>query len=229
MDSSQDKITTMHSAYHAVCKLPGRVLTPLVVKFYYAHGAHLTQQSLVNTFDQVHHAWLYLISAVLNRLNTCLRAKNAPGIVAQYLAAIRHKNTHLTLPIPVTAVQSATLLTDCGRKQTRVSNLDWLVDTLAALNVATPLDYTPGSNLKGGLKYRSGVWMGTLQYEGTVWLSKLANVLKADSKLAKTFRLCHKAQGITTRKMHVVCAENTPLTGPEYQLNLRKSQRFYGA
>jgi hypothetical protein len=134
MDSNQDKITTMHSAYHAVCKLPGRVATPLVAKFYYAHGTHLAQQTLVNTFEQVHHAWLYLISAVLNRLNTCLRAKNAPGSVAQYLAALRHKNTHLTPSIPVTAVQTARLLTDRGRKQTHVPNLTWLVDSLPASN-----------------------------------------------------------------------------------------------
>jgi hypothetical protein len=50
------------------------------------------------------------------------------------IPALRNKNTHLTPPIPVIAVQPASLLTDCGRKQTRVPNLVWLVDSLPASN-----------------------------------------------------------------------------------------------
>jgi hypothetical protein len=111
--------------------LAGSVVTPLAVNFY---NAHLARQTLVNTFHQVYQAWLQFISGVLNRLNACLRAKSDPGSVAEYLAALRHKNTHLLIPIPVTAVQSAKLLTDCGRKQTRVPNLVWLVDSLPASN-----------------------------------------------------------------------------------------------
>ena len=108
MDSSQDKITTMQSTHYAVCKL---VATILVAKFYYAHGVHLARQTLAHTFEQVLQVCLYLISA------------------------LRNKNTHLTPPILVIAVQpTTTLLTDRGRKQTRVRNLVWLVDSLPASN-----------------------------------------------------------------------------------------------
>jgi hypothetical protein len=87
--------------------LAGKVVTPLAVNFY---NAHLARQTLANTFEQVHQACLYLIPA------------------------LRHKNTHLTPRIPVTAVQPTRLLTDRGRKQTHVPILALLIGSLPASN-----------------------------------------------------------------------------------------------
>jgi hypothetical protein len=114
--------------------LTGRVVTPLVAKFYYAHGAHLAQQTLAHSFELVHQVCLQVLSALLNRLNDRIQGICTRYSVAQYLAALRHKNTHLTPFMPVKAVQPARLLTDCGRKQTHVPNFACLVGSLPTSN-----------------------------------------------------------------------------------------------
>ncbi|MFT4941075.1 MAG: hypothetical protein ACI88A_004136, partial [Paraglaciecola sp.] len=97
--------------------------------FYYAHGAHLARQTLANTFEQVLQVCLQVLSALLNRLNARILGVSTRYSVAQYLAALRRKNNQLSPLIPVTEVQpTATLSTDCGRKQTRDVNFFWLDD-----------------------------------------------------------------------------------------------------
>jgi hypothetical protein len=102
------------------------MVTLLVAKSYYAHGAQLAWQTLVNAFEQVHQACLYVLPGRLNRLNTHVLFIGAPSSAAQYLATVRYKNTYLTPPIPVTTTQPATLLADGGRKKTCDRKLVWL-------------------------------------------------------------------------------------------------------
>jgi hypothetical protein len=184
MDSSQDKITTMQSAHYAVCKLPGRVVTPLVVKFYYAHGTHLARQTLANTFEQVLQVCLQVLSALLNRLNARILGISTRYSVAQYLAALRHKNNQLSPLIPVTEVQpTATLSTDCGRKQTRVRNLDWLEDHIR-LNGAPKLfnvaNHAPKQNL---------AWHTQVELK----LTAIAILLPRKKQLSDNITLCKTA------------------------------------
>jgi hypothetical protein len=127
------------------------------------------------------------------------------------IPALRNKNTHLTPPIPVIAVQPASLLTDCGRKQTRVPNLAWLVGSLPASNATVHLrlqritdGYTGAVSRRRSLSYGLRVLLPVLNIRAA-----LAGYLPS---------LCN-----------VDCTERDSLKGDEYQLWLQNQQSLYRA
>jgi hypothetical protein len=108
----------------------------LAANSYHAHGAQFTQQYLANTFEQVHQACLLLIPGVLNRLNPRLLHMVAAGIVAQYLATLRHENSNYF-----------------SRIKTRDLNVICLEDSLSAFNSTSIL------NLNYNLILLSALWL----------------------------------------------------------------------
>jgi len=103
--------------------------------------------------------------------------------------------------VQIIAVEPSAKLLDIGRQTTRGLNVQWLDDSLPALNKVCKLE------VSFDLILISAVWMHIAVSDRARSIRKLANLLKPGAKLVITLRHTQDSEELEQRKMHKVCAD----------------------
>jgi SAM-dependent methyltransferase len=150
----------------------------------------------------VHKSWSQFLPSIIENPNARILDLGAgAGRDAKYLAEQAAKK-HLTdNNIQVYAVEPATDLASIGKQTTKNLKVNWVEDSLPALNVITKKE------ISFDLILLSAVWMHIPPNERTRSIRKLANLLKPGGKLVISLRHGQTEDDYKNRKMFDVCAD----------------------
>lgn len=169
-------------------------------QFYHQHAAPLAQQYLSKIFEEVHQSWRHFLTPLLAKPNARILDIGAgAGRDSKYLAE-QGQLTNLS----VTAIEPAAALAKIGKAQTQGLNVDWLEDSLPALENVTKQE------ISFDLILLSAVWMHIPSSLRARSLRKLANLLKPGGKLVISLR---HGKSTDERIMHEVCSDELTSLG----------------
>lgn len=172
--------------------------------YYSDNAAELAQQYLSKTFEQVHKSWTHFLPSILENPNARILDLGAgSGRDAKYFAELAETTHKAKNCVQVYAVEPAKELSRIGQKTTQGLQVKWLADSLPALNNITKQE------ISFDLILLSAVWMHIPPSQRARSMRKLANLLKPGGQLVISLRHGQTEQDLTTRKMYVVCADES--------------------
>ncbi len=171
----------------------------LIPQFYNDNAQNLAQQYLSKPFDDIHQSWAHLVPHIMDKANARILDLGAgAGRDAKYFAQLAQQTDK---NVQIIAVEPSAKLLDIGQQTTRGLNVQWLDDSLPALNKVCKQE------VSFDLILISAVWMHIAVSDRARSIRKLANLLKPAAKLVITLRHTQDSEELEQRKMHRVCAD----------------------
>jgi len=170
--------------------------------YYNDRVEELAQQYLSLSFDDVHHNWAHHLPSIFKKpSSTILDVGAGAGRDASHIAKMANQYCKDDSNCRIYAAEPAIEMKRVGQETTRNQNVQWLQDSLPALNKITQLE------VSFDLILLSAVWMHVPPGQRARSMRKLTNLLKPGGKIIILLKFGMTVQEQQQRQMYDVSVE----------------------